>query len=122
MQSTGHPSMLDLSSTSTQGCAMMYVTFRTPLSRAVPVGGLGLPVFRVVVSIPARRASAHPGRRDSPAGRRLSAQYQDALRRCARVADPALVAGGGAPLVAAEADLVDVVCAGVGHQPGGHLP
>src|SRR6516165_9446753 len=71
MQSTGHSSMQDLSSRSTQGCAMMYVTSEL-LFRLCPQGvapSIAVPRSRRVRTAP-------PGRRLSPKGPGETAGYQ----------------------------------------------
>src|ERR1039458_93454 len=101
MESTGHSSMQDLSRTSTQGCAMMYVTSDSS-SGIIPVG-LGPPSIPVLGKYVVKADAAAPGGPPvSPAGRRLSAQLDGARWRCACITDPAFGAGGGPPLVASE--------------------
>src|ERR1700730_2647642 len=116
MQSTGHSSMHDLSSTSTQGCAMMYVTSELP-RRVLGACSSSIAVEGKYRAHPVVLRSS-PGRRD----RRLSAELDDTRRRCARVTGPAVIAGGRLPLITAVAHLVDAVAGGMRHQPGGDLP
>src|ERR1700685_4856022 len=108
MQSTGHSSMHDLSRTSTQGCAMMYVTSEL-LFRHYP-GGSGASQYPGPGQVCREGGrSRGPGPLVSPAGRRLSAQLDGARRWCACVTDPAFGPRGRAPLVTGEAHLVDAV-------------
>src|SRR5690349_16345718 len=71
MQSTGHSSMQDLSSRSTQGCAMMYVTSEL-LFRLCPLG------VAPSIAVPAgwRVRTVALGRQLSPKGPGETAGYQ----------------------------------------------
>src|SRR6266567_784205 len=127
MQSTGHSSMHARSSTSTQGRAMMYVTYELLFHTAGGGAGQAAPNPSIadhagvakLAWLPStcrllrkhRRLSA---KRDPGAGRRAASS--------SRRRGPALPAVRGSPPIALAGHLLDPELAGVGHQPRRHRP
>src|SRR6266567_6606824 len=126
MQSTGHSSMQARSSTSTQGKAMMYVTYKLLCQ---PLLGAGAGGTRLSIAESGRRREADPAStrcRQLRRHGRLSAE-RDPRPVCRtmtglRLAGPALPAMGGGPLVAVVAHVPDTESTGMAHQPGRHGP
>src|SRR5260370_41759150 len=122
MQSTVHSSMRPLSSTSTQGCVMMYVTCepRSSLRALVHSAARRTQVSRHYTSI-----ASLPGNGDivSVTGdRRLSAEDDIGSGSRPPQLDPMLRPARSVPLVPAETDICDSVVRRVGDEPADHRP